>query len=139
MSTGITEETVKEYIKKIDYYKVGEKTTVGVATLTSGFEVAEHSHVQDPKAYDQEIGEALCRERIYLRVWEFVAFARAQEAAKSAEPEPVAEVKEEPVVQVKEEPVVQVKEESAPPKETAKKTAPVSDDLLEFSGVSSNG
>lgn len=131
MSTGITEETVKEYIKKIDYYKVGEKTTVGVATLTSGFEVAEHSHVQDPKAYDQEIGEALCRERIYLRVWEFVAFARAQEAAKSAEPEPVAEVKEEPVVQVK--------EESAPPKETAKKTAPVSDDLLEFSGVSSNG
>ena len=85
----ITEDMVKSHIKDIKYIKAGEKTTIAIATLTSGFEVVTHSHVQKPEAYDSVIGEALCRERIYLKVWEFVGFAKAQETVKE---EPVKEV-----------------------------------------------
>lgn len=46
-----------EWVKKADFAKVGEKTTVCLLTLSNGFEIIGTSACVDPKMFDATIGK----------------------------------------------------------------------------------
>ena len=70
----ITEEMVDEFIDRYEITKMGEKTTVVLATLRNGFVISESSSCVDTKNYNEEIGASICKERIKNKVWELLGF-----------------------------------------------------------------
>lgn len=55
-------------------YKLGEKTTVVLLKLKSGFEVLGHSGCVDPASYNHEVGKKYARERALSKVWELEGY-----------------------------------------------------------------
>jgi len=72
----ITNEQISALVdaSKFTGTKLGEKTTVLLARLPNGFELAETSACVDPANYDQTIGEAICKERIVNRLWQLEGY-----------------------------------------------------------------
>jgi hypothetical protein len=70
----VEEHNVHDFVKDIEYMKWGEKTTIANATLANGFVITEASSCVDPVNYNQDIGESICRERIYNEVWKMLGF-----------------------------------------------------------------
>lgn len=79
---AVLEENVKKAIAKIEYVKLGKKTTVGLCTLVNGFEIVETSSCVKEETYSQAMGEAIVKERLYHRVFEFLGFKAQDVAAK---------------------------------------------------------
>lgn len=67
---------------KIENSKMGEKTTVVVATLPCGFVIVESSSCVDPENYDHEIGKEICLERIKNELWKLEGYKLQCEQAK---------------------------------------------------------
>jgi len=70
----IVERNVHDFVKDIEFTKWGDKTTIANATLGNGFVITESSSCVDPSNYSQDIGEGICRDRIYNQVWKMLGF-----------------------------------------------------------------
>lgn len=70
----VRQEDVSGSIRSIDFTKMGEKTTVGLATLVNGFEIVEYSSCVDPAKFDMDIGQEIVMERIHHKIWELLGF-----------------------------------------------------------------
>lgn len=73
-TVSVTLEEVQSNIVSLEYFKVGKKTTVGLATLKNGFEICMSAACVDEKNFDMEIGMKLVRQRIEDKVWELLGF-----------------------------------------------------------------
>lgn len=71
---SIDEQMVKDFIASVESTRVGEKTTIVIATLKNGFEITETSSCVDKANYDQELGTKICMKRIENKVWELLGF-----------------------------------------------------------------
>lgn len=67
---------IEDMIKGINYYILGQKTTVCLLTLHSGFEVVGTSACVDPKDFDKEIGERFALRAAMSRLEELDGFQR---------------------------------------------------------------
>lgn len=65
-------------IQRIEYKKIGQKTTVCCITLWNGFEIVGVSSCVDPERYQREIGERLSLEDAQTRVKQLKAFVEQQ-------------------------------------------------------------
>lgn len=83
MSNKLTIEQVEAAIKDVEFLKVGKKSTVCVMTLHNGFEIIASSSCVSPEYYDQNIGEALSRERATEKIWELLGFNLQQSLFES--------------------------------------------------------
>lgn len=73
-SPSITDEVVEKFIKTYEVYKVGDKTTVAVATLVNGFILTESSSCVSPENYDEDLGAKICKTKIRDKVWFLLGF-----------------------------------------------------------------
>lgn len=71
----ITQQMVDDFIESYSAHTLGEKTTVGRATLKNGFEIVEASSCVDVSNYSEEIGAKICLDRIKNQVWHLLGFA----------------------------------------------------------------
>lgn len=67
-----------QYIKRVDYTKIGQKTTVCCITLWNGFEIVGVSSCLHPEQYSRHVGERLAREDAMSKVKQLKAFAEQQ-------------------------------------------------------------
>lgn len=87
----VKDSDVESAIAKIQFAKLGLKTTVGCATLTNGFEIIESASCVNPKDYNDGIGQGIVKERINHKVWELLGFKSQDEnAKKNPEQKPVS-------------------------------------------------
>lgn len=70
----ITDEIVDKFIKSYEVFKVGDKTTVAVATLVNGFVITESSSCVSPDNYDEELGAKICKKKVRDKVWFLLGF-----------------------------------------------------------------
>ncbi len=71
----ITQQMVDDFINDTCVTsKMGEKTTVVMATLRNGFIIVESSTCVDSDNYDEKIGTDICLSRIKNKVWELLGF-----------------------------------------------------------------
>jgi hypothetical protein len=77
-TSGVPKTHVEQTINRSDleFHRMGDKTTVCVATLPNGFEVVVSAAPVDVADYDDEMGRELCEERLKERVWELLGFQR---------------------------------------------------------------
>jgi len=72
----ITEEHINNLVdqSKIEYQKLGFKTTVLSCTLPNGFVIVESSSCVDEDNFDMEVGRDICIERIKNKLWELEGY-----------------------------------------------------------------
>lgn len=72
----ITKEHIEAIMEKATYEvkKMGQKTTVVVCTLETGFVIVESSSCSDPADYDQELGAKIAKKRIETRLYELEGY-----------------------------------------------------------------
>lgn len=70
----ITIENVHDFIASVETSKVGEKTTLVVATLVNGYVITESSACVDPSNYNEELGKSICLDKITDKVWMLLGF-----------------------------------------------------------------
>lgn len=72
----ITQDDVLTIISESDIKvtKMGDKTTVVVATLPNGFVIVESSSCVDPVNFDEVIGYNICMDRIANKIWELEGY-----------------------------------------------------------------
>ena len=70
----IIETNVHDFVKEIEYQQWGDKTTIAKATLANGFIVTESSSCVDPANFSMDIGQNICKENIYNKVWNLLGF-----------------------------------------------------------------
>lgn len=78
MINKLTIEEVEAAISTVEFLKVGKKTTVCIMTLHNGFEIIASSSCVAPENYEQNIGEAIARERATEKIWELLGFSLQQ-------------------------------------------------------------
>lgn len=84
MKNTVTQEQVINIFtnSEIKTYKMGEKTTVVMATLPNGFIIVESSSCVDPANFDEVIGYEICRERILNKIWELEGYCLQKEVSE---------------------------------------------------------
>jgi len=85
--SSVSNQDVKDIIKnsKIEVSKMGQKTTVVHCTLPNGFELVESSACVHPEDYAENVGRAVCMEKITDKVWMLLGYVRQEEvSAKKA-------------------------------------------------------
>ncbi|MGL5745096.1 MAG: Gp49 family protein [Cetobacterium sp.] len=78
--TRITEDDVKSFIKEVNVYTkevFGKPSTHVEVLLLNGYIITEQSTSVDPVNYSMEIGEEICMERIYTKIWDLLGFTLA--------------------------------------------------------------
>jgi hypothetical protein len=70
----VTKEMVEASIAKVEDFKLGDKTTAVLITMTNGFEVLGTSACVDASNYVHEIGVEYATERAKNKIWELLAF-----------------------------------------------------------------
>lgn len=70
----ITLDWIKKQIKKTEFTKMGEKTTICVITLNNNFEVVGSSACVDKNTYNQIIGENLAYDKAIEKIWELEGY-----------------------------------------------------------------
>ena len=65
----VTKKEVEEAIVTESYWKIGNKTTVCLLILNTGFEVVGSSAPVDPKTFDFTMGKKIAKERAVDQVW----------------------------------------------------------------------
>jgi len=81
----ITQDHIDIIVNESKYLiqKVGEKTTVVLATLPNGFVILESSSCVDPANFDEEVGVEICKNRIENKIWELEGYVlQTNEAGK---------------------------------------------------------
>lgn len=71
---SIDKDLVEGFIKEVTVQKIGEKTTLVLATLINGYEIIETSSCADVANYNEEMGKEICLERIKNKIWELLGF-----------------------------------------------------------------
>lgn len=71
---SISQEMVDDFIKSIDVFTVGDKTTVVRAVLVNGFEIVESSSCVSAENYDEKMGTGICLEKIKDKIWNLLGF-----------------------------------------------------------------
>lgn len=71
---SISQAVVDRFIQSMEVFTIGEKTTVVHATLQNGFEIIQSSACVSKENYSQELGAAICEEKIKDKVWELLGF-----------------------------------------------------------------
>ena len=66
---AVTKEQVDASIIAEQYFKVGQKTTVCLLVLDTGFEVIGDSAPVDPATFEFSIGKKIAKERAVDKVW----------------------------------------------------------------------
>lgn len=66
---SVTQKQVDESIVAEQFFKLGNKTTVCLLILNTGFEVIGSSAPVDPENFDFSIGKGLAREKALDQVW----------------------------------------------------------------------
>lgn len=74
MSNTVTQAQVDAAIEKVEFHKLGEKTTVGLCTLKNGFEILESSACVVAANYDPDIGASIVMQRIKDKIWGYLGF-----------------------------------------------------------------
>lgn len=79
--SSVSNQEVKDIIKnsKIEVSKMGQKTTVVHCTLPNGFELVESSACVNPEDYAENVGRAVCMEKVTDQVWKLLGYLRQQE------------------------------------------------------------
>lgn len=77
---SVSNEQVKEAIRnsKIEVTKMGQKTTVVHCTLPNGFELVASSACVHPEDYAENVGRAVCMEKITDEVWKLLGYQRQE-------------------------------------------------------------
>ena len=68
------------------------KTTIVTAKLPNGFVIVESSACVDPANYDEELGAAICRERIINKIWELEGYKLQDEFYRKSQPRNIKDV-----------------------------------------------
>lgn len=78
---SVRNSEVKETIanSKIEVSKMGSKTTVVHCTLPNGFELVASSACVRPEDYAENVGKAVCMEKITDDVWKLLGYLRQEE------------------------------------------------------------
>lgn len=71
---SISKDMVKDFVKETHVTTLGDKTTVVRAVLVNGFEIVESSSCVDKENYSIKMGEEICMEKIYDKIWGFLGF-----------------------------------------------------------------
>lgn len=84
---AVTRKEVREMIasSKVVVETIGVKTTVVHCTLPNGFEIVESSSCVRPEDYAENVGKAVCMEKISNKVWELLGFLRQQQKFEAGE------------------------------------------------------
>ena len=70
----VTESRVAGVIEKVEYTRVGVKTTVCCVTLSNGFEVIGTSACVDPDNFNKELGEKYALEQAISKIEELEGY-----------------------------------------------------------------
>jgi len=70
----LTLEDIEFLIEKEEYQKMGQKTTVCLLTLKSGFEIVTSSSCVDPNNYNHDLGQIYSRQRAIDKLWELAGY-----------------------------------------------------------------
>lgn len=70
----ITQENVEKFIRSIDTYTIGNKTSMVVATLVNNYTITETSSCVDPANFNHEMGVKICVDKIKNQVWGLLGF-----------------------------------------------------------------
>ena len=70
----ITLDWIKKQIKKTEFTKMGEKTTICVITLQNDFEVVGTSACVDKNNFNHIIGENLAYDKAIEKIWELEGY-----------------------------------------------------------------
>ena len=79
----LTINDIEKKIYKVEYHKVGEKTTVCVITTQNKFEVIGTSACVDPANYNKHLGQDLAYKKALEKVWELEGYLLQESAKKS--------------------------------------------------------
>jgi len=71
---SVTAAQVEDQIAKVEIFKVGEKTTVVLATLKNGFEIVASSSCVSAENYDHDIGARIARKRVVDEIWKLEGY-----------------------------------------------------------------
>lgn len=76
MKNTVTQEDINKILlnSDIEVSTHGNKTTIVIATLPSGFRIVESSSCVDPVNYDEKMGAEICMKRIENKVWELEGY-----------------------------------------------------------------
>lgn len=74
MTMKLTKEYIEGKIEKIDYFALGSKTVVAMATLENGYEVVASSACVHPNDFVLEVGSKIAKERVVSKVWELEGY-----------------------------------------------------------------
>jgi hypothetical protein len=72
--TKITHDVVTAFMGELVSTQYDDKTTLTTAETITGFRQLETSACVDPKNYDAEIGEDVCRKQIEKALWKCLGF-----------------------------------------------------------------
>lgn len=70
---------LNSYINKIEFFHIGEKTTVCLLTLQNGFEISATSACSSGVTYNKEVGEGIARELAHRKLYEYLSIKHALE------------------------------------------------------------
>lgn len=76
---NLEDEKPKEYIKKTEYFKIGEKTTICLLTLKNGFEIVGQSACVNFNDFDEEIGQIFALQDAKRLLEGFEGYRKQQE------------------------------------------------------------
>lgn len=74
----VTEDTIKDKIKEVSYYKhsmtTGGMLTVCVIEMVNGFAVQGVSAAADPRNHDDEVGKRYAFENAFKHIWQLEGY-----------------------------------------------------------------
>lgn len=70
----VTQELVDSFIKDVEVFTLGAKTTVVNATMINGFNIVASSACVDISNYNEQIGKEICLEHIKNDLWKLLGF-----------------------------------------------------------------
>lgn len=71
---SVSPAVVDRFIKKMEVFTIGEKTTLCRAVLVNGFEIVVSSSCVSKENYSQDLGAAICETKIKDKIWELLGF-----------------------------------------------------------------
>jgi Phage protein (N4 Gp49/phage Sf6 gene 66) family len=79
LAPHVTEATIQARIIKVEYARIGLKTTVACLTLDNGYEVIGLSACVDPANFQEDIGQDLAYKDAFEKCWPLFGFLLAEE------------------------------------------------------------
>ena len=70
---------LEDYIEKIDFFRIGKKTTICLLTLNNGFEIVSSSACLNEMVYKEDVGKAIAKELAFQKLYEYLTVKKALE------------------------------------------------------------